>query len=233
MKQTPVVVIALLIGAALGVWIGRTTKSNTTTMILESGGKVIPHVAAGETLQWVDRTLKGFDVALQLGGGLCKEEDKNHNVKNGTCTVKKSVGAGSVVHYRYSCGNCGDPDVGAGSDVGSQGGGGGGTGLATALNPILTYCDGTVPKADPPLMTVPEGSTIYWGATDSSVSGWTASGLTTVCGVDSISSGTTGCTIKSGTYQGGPHGNGLYDYSVKVTGCGNAPGTAQLQITKP
>ena len=108
--------IGLLIGLAIGIGIGYMAKKNVITMVMSTDSKEIPHVKSGETLRWMDSTLKNrVAVNFPYGGGLCKEGkaiDISHD-----CTVAPGVDDTPLEYYTYTCDSCVDPDAGGGSDA--------------------------------------------------------------------------------------------------------------------
>jgi hypothetical protein len=228
-KGTPIIVIALLIGFALGLLVGYRLKPIQTTMFLAPySGKVIPYVHDGEILKW-----KGMKVTVAHGGGLC-ENSTEKDID--TCVVKKGIDQLQTIFKVICPGVCNDPDFGGGSGVvppftaeavvaGQP---------AAAPTPPCTpatcaeidvYCDTkTNTTMVDPSDTVPidKSERIFWVPNGANTQGLTAGpGLTPVCGADTIP-GLTACTILG-------NAPARTSYQVSLSACG-APVTAYVNI---
>ena len=200
MKRTPIVLLALLLGIALGLYAGylRWHKPNTTNMMLSWSGKVIPNFKGGDKLLWTRPDGTANQAKILHGGGLCVGDGDGQPRTD--CIVRPGVGSGPLRYYPYSCDGCTDPDAGGGTDVQNQQ-----TPTASqqaAANPVRigVYCEGNTTKLDPPgAVQAGKGKKIYWYPEGNiPANGWSAGpDLTPVCGVASYgdSNAGNGCTV--------------------------------------
>ena len=227
MKNTPVVILALLVGFGLGFFVAyqRWHKQPGTLdyWIDPPTKKEIPHVHDGDTLQWPAK------VSFQYGGGLCVGSEK----KTSTCVVKQGIDKLPPVFFTILCdgGECTDPDFGGGSDqlgqMGSAAASGASAPATLAPLQIHLYCDSNVTKVDPidnsanPVM---KGQGIYWVPNGPQSASWTAGpDLSPVCGVSTFSNPGTPCTVLSTAPA-------RTSYNVTLPNCQNNAVTAYVNV---
>ena len=128
------IVLALLVGFAIGVWYGHWFWRRPIVMTIDAYKEVVPHLEPGDHLIWTDQTRNTGDTSVAVdftfGNGklLCEPPSSGNTEANiHECVVRAGVGKKPFSYYTYKChaGHpCNDPDAGGGSDSAIYGQGG-------------------------------------------------------------------------------------------------------------
>jgi len=222
MKTIIVVLVALLIGIAIGVEIERRVKKNQIELRVGIGGEIIPYVMSGDTIKWLGYPSGPAGVGFRHGS-ICKALSTSSS--GDTCVVADMPNAGV---YLYDCrtSTCPDPGIGYGDNRGQQGKPPFGRTTPSrtgALHQVAIYCPGGTATADD--VTVSAGDTIDWNPDPGTpqITAWTVSGLAGICAADSYTNASpTACPVTTKPTM-------PTHYTVTATGCTTPNGQANIQ----